>query len=66
MAPFPPLLAVTLGTLVAAFVVRHVAREWRRAKDIDREANASVAKAKAMDEGVPKKLRRDPDGIYRP
>jgi hypothetical protein len=64
MAPFPPILAVVLGALAAAFVVRHITREWQRAKDIDREAKASVAKAR--DENVPKKLRRDPDGIYRP
>lgn len=64
MAPFPPLLAVTLGALAAAFVVRHITREWQRAKDIDRAAKAPVANAR--DDNAPKKLRRDPDGIYRP
>ena len=64
MVPFPPLLAATLGVLGAAFVVRHVAREWQRAKDAEREENASVAKSKNK---VVPTLRRDPQtGIYRP
>ena len=64
MAPFPPVLAVTLGAVVAAFVVRHIVREWQSARDIEREAKAPVAKA--QDANVPKKLRRGPDGYYRP
>ena len=65
MVPVPPLLVLTLGALGAAFVVKHFAKEWRRANaDIDRGADASVAESK--NEIVPT-LRRDPQtGIYRP
>jgi hypothetical protein len=62
MVPFPPLLAVTLGTLGAALLVRHIAREWQRARDIERQAKAPVT----VNETAIPKLRRDPDGIYRP
>jgi hypothetical protein len=65
MVPVPPLLAVTLGMLGAAFVVKHFTKEWRKAKaDVDRGEAEPVAESKS--EAVPK-LRRDPQtGIYRP
>jgi hypothetical protein len=65
MAPIPPLLAVTLGMLGAAVIVRHIAKEWQKAKaDVDRDETAPVAESKS--EAVPK-LRRDPQtGVYRP
>jgi hypothetical protein len=65
MVPVPPLLAVTLGMLGAAFVVRHIAKEWQKAKaDVDRDETGPVVDSKS--EAVPK-LRRDPQtGIYRP
>ena len=65
MVPFPPLVAFTLGTLGAALVVRHLAKEWRRAKaDLNRAEDAPVEAAKR--EAIPK-LRRDPkSGVYRP
>ncbi len=65
MVPVPPLLALTLGMLGAAFVVKHFAKEWQKAKaDIDRDEAEPVAESK--NEVVPK-LRRDPQtGIYRP
>jgi hypothetical protein len=64
MAPFPPILAVALGAVAVAFLVRHNTREWQRARDIERDAEASVAKARG--EVAPRKLRRDADGVYRP
>jgi len=65
MVPVPPLLALTLGALGAAFVVKHIAKEWRKAKaDVDRDEAPPVAESK--NQAVPK-LRRDPQtGIYRP
>lgn len=64
MVPFPPLLAVTLGALGAALLVRHITREWQRAKDLERAETAPVSKAES--DKVPT-LRRDPKtGIYRP
>jgi hypothetical protein len=65
MVPVPPLLALTLGVLGAAFVVKHFAKGWQKSKaDIDRDESAPVEEAKS--EAVPK-LRRDPQtGIYRP
>ena len=64
MVPVPPLLAVTLGVLGAAFVVKHFVKEWRR-------PDADLGKAKdapaAESWGEVPKLRRDPQtGIYRP
>lgn len=63
-APFPPLLALTLTVIGATIIVRHVTREWNRAKDLEREqANAAMARAQQPI----RKLRRDPQtGIYRP
>lgn len=65
MVPVPPLLAVTLGMLGAAIVVKHFAKEWQKAKsDVDRAEPDPVAESR--NEAVPK-LRRDPEtGIYRP
>lgn len=65
MVPVPPLLAVTLGMLGAAFVVKHFAKEWQKAKtDIDRDETAPVSESTS--EAIPK-LWRDPQtGIYRP
>ena len=65
MVPVPPLLALTLGALGAAFVVKHFAKEWRKAKaDVDRDETVPVEEAKNA--AIPK-LRRDPQtGIYRP
>jgi hypothetical protein len=65
MVPVPPLLALTLGMLGAAFIVKHFAKEWQKAKaDVDRDEAVPVEEAKS--EAVPK-LRRDPQtGIYRP
>jgi len=65
MVPVPPLLALILGALGAAFVVKHFAKEWQKAKaDVDRDESAPVEAAKSK--AVPK-LRRDPQtGIYRP
>ena len=64
MVPVPPLIAVMLGVIGAALVVRYFAQEWRR-------ANADLEKAKdsplteSQSEPV-RKLRRDPDGTFRP
>ena len=64
MAPFPPVLVAALGVVGAALLVRHIAREVQRARDVDRTAKATVAKAQ---EQPVRKLRRDPQtGIYRP
>ena len=64
MVPVPPLIAVTLGVIGAALVVRHFAKEWRRANaDIEKTEDPAVAEAK--NKAVPT-LRRDPDGTYRP
>jgi hypothetical protein len=65
MVPVPPLLALTLGALGAAFVVKHFAKEWRQTNaDVDRDEDASIAKSKG---GAVPTLRRDPQtGIYRP
>jgi hypothetical protein len=69
MVPVPPLIALTLGVLGAAFAVKYFAKErrrgWRRANaDFDRAKDAPVADLKA--EALPK-LRRDPvTGIFRP
>ena len=65
MVPVPPLLALTLGVLGAAFVVKHFAKEWQKGNaDVDRDEAEPVAESK--NEAVPK-LRRDPQtGIYRP
>jgi hypothetical protein len=62
MVPVPPLIAITLGTLAAALVVRHFAKEWRRDADLAKAKEAPRAESKT---DVPK-LRRDADGIYRP
>ena len=65
MVPVPPLLVLSLGVLGAAFIVKHFAKEWQKAKaDVDRDEVAPVEQSKS--EAVPK-LRRDPQtGIYRP
>jgi hypothetical protein len=63
MVPIPPVIALTLGVLGAGFVVRHIVREWQRAKDIERGAKAPVPSAN--DSSVPT-LHRDSDGVYRP
>ena len=64
MVPIPPLIAVTLGVIGAALVVRHFAKEWRRANaDIEKTDDPAVARSKS--DAVPT-LRRDPDGTYRP
>lgn len=65
MVPVPPLLAVTLGMLGAAIVVKHFAKEWQKAKpDVGRDETEPVAESQI--EALPK-LRRDPEtGIYRP
>jgi hypothetical protein len=69
MLPVPPLIALTLGVLGAAFAVKYFAKEQRKDRrranaDFDRANDAPVADAKT--EAVPK-LRRDPvTGIFRP
>jgi hypothetical protein len=65
MVPVPPLLALTLGVVGAAFVVKHFTKEWQKAKaDVDRDEVAPVEQPKS---DVVPKLRRDPQtGIYRP
>jgi hypothetical protein len=64
MVPFPPLIAVTLGVLGAALILRHFAKEWRRANP-DLETAKEAPLAESQSEPV-RKLRRDPDGSYRP
>jgi len=61
MAPFPPLLAVTLGALGAVLIVRHFARQRQREAELQEARQAPRAEAQEI-----RKLRRDPDGIYRP
>jgi hypothetical protein len=65
MVPVPPLLALAFGVLGAAFIVKHVAKEWRKPKaDVDRDEAAPVEQAKTQ---AVQKLRRDPQtGVYRP
>lgn len=63
MVLFPPVLAVTLGVVGAALVVRHFMREWQREAELEKAKQAPRAESK---NDMPKKLRRDPDGIYRP
>ena len=63
VVPVPPLIAVTLGVLGAAFVVRHVLKEWRRDGDVEKTDDPAVAKSKS---DVVPTLRRGPDGIFRP
>jgi len=69
MVPVPPLIAVTLGVLGAAFAVKYFAKgrraERQRANDdVDRAKDAPAADPKT--DAVPK-LRRDPvTGVYRP
>jgi hypothetical protein len=63
MLPLPPLLAVTLGVLGAAVVVRQLLREWRRVSDLEKSKDAPLAGSKS--EAIPT-LRRHPDGTYRP
>ena len=65
MVPVPPLLALTLGALGAAFVLKRFAKDWQKAKaGVDRDETEPVAESKV--EALPK-LRRDPQtGIYRP
>lgn len=69
MVPVPPLLAWTLGALGAAYVVKLLAKQWRRANaDLDRRKDTPIAEPKPepKPEAVPT-LRRDPvTGIYRP
>lgn len=62
MVPFPPLVAVTLGALGAALVVRHFTRQWRREADLEEAQQSPVTESR---KDLPK-LRRDSDGIYRP
>ena len=64
MPAVPPLIAVTLGVIGAAFAVKYFAKPWRRAEtDHDRTKTAPVD---SNGEAVPK-LRRDPvTGIYHP
>ena len=65
MVPVPPLLAVTLGVLGAAFVVKRFANEWRR-PDADLDPAKAAPAAESQNHMIPK-LRRDPQtGIYRP
>ena len=64
MVPVPPLIALTLGVVGAALVVRHFAKEWRRT-DADLEQTDDPAVAKSNREIVPT-LRRGADGTYRP
>jgi hypothetical protein len=65
MAPVPPLVALMVGVLGAAVLVRHLARQWRRTKaDLARGEETAVEEPKR--EAIPK-LRRDPaTGVYRP
>ena len=64
MVPVAPLIAVTMGVIGAVLVVRHFAKEWRRANaDIEKAEDPAVAESKS--EAVPT-LRRHPDGTYRP
>ncbi len=65
MVPVPPLIALTLGVLGAAFAVRYFAKQWRRANaDPDGAKGAPVIDSSGA--AVPK-LRRDPEtGIFRP
>ena len=63
MVPVPPLIAVTLGVIGAAFVVRHIAKEWRRDNDLEKTDDQAVAKSNS---DVVPTLRRGPDGTYRP
>jgi len=61
MAPFPPLLTVTLGVVGAALLVRHFTRQWQREAELQKARQAPRTEAQEI-----RKLRRDPDGIYRP
>ena len=61
MAPVPPLLVVTLGALGAVLIVRHFTKEWRRQTELQKAGQAARAEAQDI-----RRLRRDPDGIYRP
>jgi hypothetical protein len=69
MVPVPPLIALALGVLGAAFAVKYFAKErrWDRRRanaDFDRAKDAPAADAKTK--ALPK-LRRDPvTGIFRP
>jgi hypothetical protein len=65
MLPVPPLIAVTLGVLGAAFAVKYFAKERRRANaNVERADEAPVADSKS---GTVPKLRRDPvTGVFRP
>jgi hypothetical protein len=69
MVPVPPLIALTLSVLGAAFAVKYFAEERRKGRrranaDFDRAKDAPIADSKAAT--VPK-LRRDPmTGIFRP
>jgi len=62
MVPFPPLLAFALGALGAALVVKHFTKNRRPDAGLDKAEEAPVA---GSSQPV-RKLRRDPDGIYRP
>jgi len=65
MVPVPPLLAMTLGVLGAAFVVKHFAKEWRRS-DANLDPAKTAPAAETQNHMIPK-LRRDPQtGVYRP
>lgn len=61
VVPLPPLVAVTLGALGAALIVRHFTKQWQREAELQKVKPASRAEAQNV-----RKLRRDPDGIYRP
>ena len=63
VVPVPPLIAVTLGVLGAAFVVRHFVRQWQRNSDLEKTDDPAVARSKS---DVVPTLRRGPDGIFRP
>jgi hypothetical protein len=65
MVPLPPLIALTLGVLGAAYIVRHFSKDRRRSDvDLDRDENVNVEETSRN--AIPK-LRRDPTtGIYRP
>ena len=64
MVPVPPLIAVTLGVVGAALIVRHFVKEWRRASaDLENTEEPAVVKSKSE---TVRQLRRDPDGAFRP
>ena len=61
MAPIPPLLTVTLAALGAVLIVRYFAKQWRHEAELQEAKQAPRTEAQEI-----RKLRRDPDGIYRP